>query len=294
MNSWFPLLSGLLRACWIVLAAMFLLSTRAAETKPSPANDLLERSREAFQKGLSKEAFELADQAIKADPKNAQAYFFRAGLYDSTGQREKAAADFSEVLKLDPDAPRVLQLRGESYFRMGKIAEALKDFDKVVELVPSQRPHHWQRGIALYYAKRFEEGRKQFESHQTVNQRDVENAVWHFACVARQSDVESARRNLIQIDGDRRVPMAQIHALFAGKATPEDVLEAAEAGNPAPAELNNRMLYAHLYLGLYHEVNGNPARSREHITKAAGEFRADHYMGAVAQVHAQLQANGWK
>ena len=155
--------------------------------------------------------------------------------------------------------------------------------------MPTQAPYHWQRGISYYYAGRFEDGRKQFELHQTVNSNDVENAVWHFLCVARGSGVEKARAALIPIKGDARVPMMEVHALFAGKVKPEAVLQAAAAGRPPPSQLNRQLFYAHLYLGLYFEVIGNDEQAREHIAKAAGTYRTEDYMGDVARVHLQLR-----
>ena len=117
--------------------------------------------------------------------------------------------------------------------------------------------------------------------------------MWHFLCVARASGIEKARVALIPIERDARVPMMQVHALFAGKMKPEDVLGAAQAGNPTPAQLDNQLFYAHLYLGLYYEALGDLKRTREHIFKAAGDFKAEHYMGDVARVHAQvLQQRG--
>jgi lipoprotein NlpI len=80
--------------------------------------------------------------------------------------------------------------------------------------------------------------------------------------------------------------MMQVHALFAGKAKPEDVLAAAQAGNLPAARLEDQVFYAHLYLGLYHEAAGDERRAREHIFKAADDFKAGHYMGDVARVHA--------
>jgi len=87
------------------------------------------------------------------------------------------------------------------------------------------------------------------------------------------------------------VPMKEIHALFAGRGKEESVLKAAEAGTD-PADLRNQRCYAHLYLGLYHEALGEPIRAKEHLLKAAGEFKMDHYMGRVAQVHVKLR--GWQ
>ena len=51
--------------------------------------------------------------------------------------------------------------------------------------------------------------------------------------------------------------------------------------------MDNRLFYAHLYLGLYYDATGDTKLAREHIFKAAA-FKADHYMGDVARVHAGL------
>ena len=84
-------------------------------------------------------------------------------------------------------------------------------------MVPGQEPYHWQRGLVHYYAGKYKAGRKQFEVHQTVNTQDVENAVWHYLCVAKTDGVAEAEKHFIKITSDRRVPLKQIHALFAGK-----------------------------------------------------------------------------
>jgi lipoprotein NlpI len=82
--------------------------------------------------------------------------------------------------------------------------------------------------------------------------------------------------------------MMQIHALYAGKATVEDVLKTALAGNPGPEELKARLFYAHLYIGLWYDAEGKVKEAREHIFKAAGEYGVEGYMGDVARVHAAV------
>lgn len=190
------------------------------------------------------------------------------------------------------------QRRGEKRFFDGKIKEAIADFDEVVALYPEQDPHHWQRGIGYYYAGEYEKGKAQFERHQTVNPQDVENAVWHFLCAVRApgGNVEEARQALIPIDRDFRVPMKQVHDLFAGRGDADAVLEAARRNKDSSAALSDlersHLCYAHLYLGLYFEALGEDAKSAEHIRKAAYEFPTDHYMGKTAQVHAKLRGIG--
>lgn len=47
-------------------------------------------------------------------------------------------------------------------FREGKVDESIQLFDRALELEPSLLPFLWQRGLSYYYAKRYEEGAKQF------------------------------------------------------------------------------------------------------------------------------------
>ncbi|MDF1752808.1 MAG: hypothetical protein P1U89_08560 [Verrucomicrobiales bacterium] len=187
----------------------------------------------------------------------------------------------------------ILQRRGAQRFFDADIEGSLSDFNEAAELKPKLDPYLWQRGITQYYAGKYQEGKEQFERHQEVNSQDVENAVWHFLCAVRApgGTVESARKNLIPITKDARVPMKEIHDLFAGTGSAEAVLAAAnKVGDPAKSDdAKNALLYAHLYLGIYYEAIGKDDLMKEHIAKAAGDYRMDHYMGKVAQVHAKVR-----
>jgi lipoprotein NlpI len=171
---------------------------------------------------------------------------------------------------------------GETAFRAAKIDESIKLFDQAIAAEPRLAPHHWQRGIALYYAGRFDDCRKQFELHQTVNSEDVENSVWHFLCASRLKGPAEARKSLIEIHSDTRVPMMEVYAMFRGASTPEKVL--AKAGNS-----RDGLFYSHLYIALLHEAEGRPKESLKSLRKAVDEFGADHYMGDVARVHLKLR-----
>lgn len=284
------LLFGLTRCSTVITAAEKPADAPASERD---ARTLLQTAEAAFKQGQRAEAVVLADQAIAADPKDTKGYAMRGQFFETLGDHARAIADFDQVIQRDPKAALIYQHRGTEHFKAGNFKQSVADFDKFLELVPAQAPQHWQRGISCYYAGMFEEGRKQFELHQTVNPRDVENAAWHFLCVARASSVTKARASLIPVTGDGRVPMAEVQLLFAGKVRPEDVLKAAQAGEGSKERRNEQLFYAHLYLGLYYEAAGNAAKAREHILRAATEFKADHYMGDVARVHAAvLRAKG--
>jgi lipoprotein NlpI len=176
--------------------------------------------------------------------------------------------------------PQAVFDRAVADFEAGRVVESAAGFDTLAKLAPSLAPELWQRGIALYYAGRYQDCRAQFESHRKVNPNDVENAAWHFLCVARAESAEKAKAAILPVGPDARVPMRQVYEMFRGAMTPEMVLQAAGTRESA-------RFYAHLYVGLYFEALRDSRRALEHITAAAADRYADAggYMHTVAKVH---------
>lgn len=202
------------------------------------------------------------------------------------GDYSRAVEILTESFKTHPDREITnIQLRGELYFMNAQIKEAVTDFDIYNKRQPASAPQNWQRGLALYYAKEFKKGVEQFELHQKVNPNDVENAVWHFLCMTKWKGVKEARKNLIAIEGDSRVPMKEIHDLFSGAGTVEQVFEAAKEGRVEIRAAHN--YYANLYVGLYFDALGENKKAAEYMKRAADNspFPKNVLMGQVARVH---------
>jgi lipoprotein NlpI len=275
-----------MRRCLVLvgLAPLLLPTLGRAET----AAEFRKQAVAAWEKGERDKAVELAGKAIDADGKDPQNYLLRGRMNEALRRFDEAAADLDKCLELDPKNAEGYDRRGDAQFKRGKVKEAAADYDRFLELRPEDKPGHWRRGIALYYAGRFDEGRKQFEGYEAVDTNDVENAVWHFLCSARLDGVEKARASILKIGKDRRVPMTQVYDLYRGKLKPDDVLEAAKAGEVPDRLRQKQLFYAHLYLGLYYEVSGDRKRALENLALAGDKYRIDHYMGDVARVHADL------
>ena len=158
-------------------------------------------------------------------------------------------------------SPRAVMAKAVEDFRAGRVEQSAAGFDQLATLIPDQAPDLWQRGIAQYYAGRFRDCRDMFVSHRTVNPADVENAAWHFLCVARAESPEAARQQILPVGADARVPMREVYQMFQGRATPAQVLAAAGADPSA-------QFFGRLYVGLYLEATGEPAKGREHIAMA--------------------------
>jgi len=187
------------------------------------------------------------------------------------------------VLAAQPQAiarnPQSVLAAAVADFRSGRFTESAEKFDVLAKIVPDDA-HLWQRGIALYYAGRYKDCQAQFEAHRRVNPNDVENAAWHFLCVARGQSPGAATQAMLPVGPDPRVPMKEIYGMFKGTADPADVLRA--AGRDPAAEF-----YARLYIGLFYEALGMRERAFENINVAAEDrfASAGGYMHMVAKVH---------
>jgi lipoprotein NlpI len=219
---------------------------------------------------------------------NKSAETMRQGMeLSKQGKHAEAVALFDSVIQTEPQAAPAYYWRGRLQLLLGKIEPSVADLNKYVSLVPEHESRQWERGLAFYYAGQFAAGAKQFEQYQTYYSQDVENSVWRFLCSAKVEGIETARKNMLPIERDPRVPLMEVYELFRGNKTIDEVLNAAKAENPPVAILHERMFYAHLYLGLYCDAHDKPQEALQHLELAAGKFAMQDYMGDIAKLHLQ-------
>lgn len=211
----------------------------------------------------------------------------QASAESAAGNSQRAAQLLDQAIEKDATLAFAYYLRGRERFRLGQIRPSVADFDRFVELRPNAESRQWERGISYYYAGEFTKGAKQFESCQTFYDNDVENSVWRYLCIARTDGVEKARETMLPIENDSRIPMMAIYDLYRGKLEPDDVLKAARVGEPDAESLNERLFYAHLYLGLFYEAAGDKPQAKSNL-EAAERLKIGHYMWDVAHVHVSL------
>ena len=191
----------------------------------------------------------------------------------------------TRCLEVDSANPTLYIQRGMVSFQLGEMTPAIADFDRAEHLNPTLTPSLWQRGIAYYYAGRFEEGARQFEIDLTINGHDVEETVWRYLCQAQIQGMSAARASLFPVRHDPRPVMGWVYQLFAGACDAEVMIaQHRDAGQ-------RERFYSHLYVGLYYEAAREEERARHHITQAAEMQVWEDYMGWVARVHQRLR--GW-
>lgn len=269
-------------------AVCLLVSGVAILLAQDSVRDLLRLAIDQLRGGNAQAAVDTATRILtRPGPPDPTALWVRGNALEQLEDYALAARDFALLAQEETQEPRVFMALGSARFKAADMTASIKAFDAAAALDPSLEPQLWQRGIAHYYAGRIDDCIAQFELHRTVNAHDVENSVWHFLCVAERDGFPAARSKLIPVEGDSRVPMREVLALFAGEATPRDVLLAADAAGGADAGF-----YAHLYLGLYFEAARDASSSAEHIAKAVATKMPRHYMWQVARVHEQLRKAG--
>ncbi len=272
----------------LLIAALLAVLPMSAIRADDDAKKLLEEATTAFQDGKFKEAAALAEKATKADPKSTEAPILAGSAYSRLREQDAAIKAFTIALDRNPKLTTANDRRGDAYLKSGKWKEAIADFDLFLEAQPKSAADHWRRGIALYYAGRFDDGRKQFDLHRTVNPEDVENSAWHYLCNARANTPEKARKDLIPVSKDTRVPMKQVLELFAGQLKPQEVIDAAENSKLEGKELTSARFYAHLYVALFYESEKDDKKALEHITAAVEKYKIGDYMWDVGDAHLKL------
>ena len=117
------------------------------------------RARKHLRKGYDhykanrlKEALEKLGQAIESDPKNHEAYFWRARTYIRLGQFDNAIEDLNQVVELNPRYTAAYDNLGWLFMRRNKFDESLDHLNKSIELKPDSGWTHYMRG-RVYFNK---------------------------------------------------------------------------------------------------------------------------------------------
>jgi tetratricopeptide (TPR) repeat protein len=103
-------------------------------------------------KGQYDRAIQDYDEAIRLDPKYADAFNNRGYTYNAKGQYDRAIKDFDEAIRLNPHLVAAFVNRGYSYDFEGQRDRALQDFDVAIRLDPEDKAAVNDRGY-VYAAK---------------------------------------------------------------------------------------------------------------------------------------------
>ena len=92
------------------------------------------------------EAIEVLTQALKCDPKNAEALKERGECQAQEGCFPEAMSDLNRAAQLAPRDPWVFNKRGLVWFCQGEYRKAVEDFSTAIRLAPDSPHAYFFRG----------------------------------------------------------------------------------------------------------------------------------------------------
>jgi tetratricopeptide (TPR) repeat protein len=96
------------------------------------------------------------NQALTQDPKDAETYNRRGGIYTLQGHYAQAIADFTKALELNPRYAKAYYNRALAYYYQGKYDQAISDLTKAIELIPKDVASYNNRGLAYMQKGNYE------------------------------------------------------------------------------------------------------------------------------------------
>ncbi len=100
-------------------------------------------------KGDANPAIATASEAIRRDPRDANAYYNRGNAYAASGDNERAIADYTAAIRLDPAHANAYYNRGNGYSNKGDNDRAIADYTATIRLDPAYANAYYNRGNAF-------------------------------------------------------------------------------------------------------------------------------------------------
>src|SRR5262245_13135769 len=115
-------------------------------------NSLIDAGNAYATKGDQDRAIQAYDQAIRANPRYAIAFYNRGLAYAAKSEWDRAVRDYDEAIRLDPQYTFAFLTRGNAYHAKGDPDRAMQDYGEAIRLDPRYAMAFNNRGIT--YADR--------------------------------------------------------------------------------------------------------------------------------------------
>ena len=129
----------LLLLAFVVMATV---SCKKEEPRPNPS------STQALNSASNESVFDEVKKKIDQNPKDADALYHLADLYDRNEQYAEAIETYKKVVALKPGMGYAYFKMGTAYDRLNKPAEAVEAFKKTVSLMPKNAVAYNNLGVA--------------------------------------------------------------------------------------------------------------------------------------------------
>lgn len=194
----------------------------------------------------------LASRAL-TDDERAQLLYERGVLYDSFGLRALARNDFSQALLIRPDMPEAFNYLGIYLTQAGNFDAAYEAFDSVLELDPTYNYAHLNRGIALYYGRRYRLAQDDLLAFYRDDPNDPFRVLWLYL-VENELDNQRAVMALQQRfnASDKEQWGWNIVKFYLGEISVTTLMDNLKADSRDNTSLAEHLSETNFYLGKYY------------------------------------------
>jgi tetratricopeptide (TPR) repeat protein len=107
------------------------------QKRSQKANKYMRAGQKLYNAKRYRKARKEYSRAIKMNPKNASAFFWRGRTFLKTGNHDKAIVDFKKAVSLKPDNRAAYDNLGWLYLMRGEYSQSLRYLNKSIELNPN-------------------------------------------------------------------------------------------------------------------------------------------------------------
>ncbi|HLB25685.1 MAG TPA: tetratricopeptide repeat protein [Nitrospirota bacterium] len=115
------------------------------------------------------EALARLDKAVKADPKDAKAHFYRGNALSILGSKDEAIKEYDLAIKYAPDIPQPYYNKGNALANLEKSEEAVAAYDQAIARDPAYVKAYYNKALLLDRLGRKDEAREVFDKANALS-----------------------------------------------------------------------------------------------------------------------------
>jgi len=203
---------------------------QAIRLDPKLANAYLNRGKAYSDKHDFDRAIADYDRAIELDPKSSIGYNNRCDAHLDKGAIDRAIADCNQAIRLDPKFAVAYLNRGNAYRNKRDVGSAIADYNQAIQLNPKFSQAYLARGLLNLGAGELPRARANINQASALNPKDPYTALW-LDIVNKRSQLPSGLAEAAAEIDTTKWP-APVIRLYLGQMTPEAVFAAAADLDP--------------------------------------------------------------
>jgi tetratricopeptide (TPR) repeat protein len=222
-------------------------------------------------------------EAIRINPEDGIAWYWRGVAYQTLMQVDTAMADYSRSLQLSPDLSLAYSARGGLWKDKGDLPRAINDLDRAIALDPNAVDAYCMRGDAMYSQGDFDKALKDFDAVVQVAPDSPVGYCLRAQALVGKGDFQRALNDAnraIRIDRGLANAYCVRGTIYARSGKPDSALSEFAAAlrlSPgfAPAHLGLAFVYHDK--GMYEQALAemdNASRADQELSWALGLHRA--------------------